>query len=158
MTPTQADIQKRGLDYFRHVVALAYREIGVLRASNHQAIFSKANIPGGFFGQNRKAEARELYKSSLSDNSITQTLDRYVRRTGLTLEDVHEAFRAGNWSLAPRVCAFGGPKWAAIASVAVQLGLAIQGQVWPEVARLADLVDTLEHNNGKIIEKFAQLN
>src|SRR5713226_837411 len=121
MTPTQADVQKRGLDYFRRVVTLVYREIGVLKPSNHQAIFSKANIPGGFFGQNRKAQARELYKSSLSDNSITQTLERYEERTGLTLEDVHEAFGAGNWRLASGVCAFGGPKWAAIANVAIQL-------------------------------------
>jgi hypothetical protein len=157
MTPTQADVQKRGLDYFRRVVALVYREVGVLRASNHKALFSKANIPGGFFGQDRKAHARRLYKSSLSDNSITQTLERYKRRTGLTLEDVHEAFDAGNWRLASGVCAFGGPKWASIANVAIQLGSAIQGQIWPEVARLADSVETLEHNNGKIIKKFAQL-
>jgi hypothetical protein len=152
MTPAHADIQKRGLNYFRRVVALAYREIGALRPSNHPVIYSKANIAGGFFGGNRKAEARELYKSSLSDNSIAQTLDRYAGRTGLTLEDVHEAFRAGSWRSASGAYKYGGPKWAAIASVAVQLGLAIQGEAWPELARLADLVDTLQHNNGKIID------
>ncbi len=157
MTLPQAALQKRGLNYFRHVVRLVYREIGVLNESNHKVIFSKANITGGFFGQNRKAAAREIYKSSLSDTSITQTLGRYAKSTGLTLQEVHEAFRDGNWSLASGICKFGGPKWAAIASAAIQLGLAIQGQAWPEVARLTDLVDTLEHNNGKIIDKFGQL-
>ncbi|HEV1993743.1 MAG TPA: hypothetical protein VGR03_05385 [Candidatus Acidoferrum sp.] len=157
MTLARAAVQKRGLDYFRHVVGLTYREIGALQARNHQVIFSKANIAGRFFGQNRKAAARALYKSSLSDTSITQTLGRYAKDTGLTLEDVYEAFRDGNWSLAPGVCAFGGPKWAAIANVAIQLGAAIQGQIWPEVARLADLLDTLEHNKANIIDKFAQL-
>jgi hypothetical protein len=157
MALTQVTIQKRGLDYFRRVVALVYREIGVLRASNHQAIASKANAAGGFFGLDRKAQAKQLYKLSLADISITQTLGRYAKRTGLTLEDVHEAFRAGNWGSASGRFAFGGPKWAAITKAAIQLGSAIQDQDWPEVERLADLVDTLEHNNGRIVGKFVQL-
>ena len=157
MALTQLTVHKRGLDYFRRVVALVYREIGVLKASNHQVIASKANVAGGFFGPDRKAQAKQLYKLSLTDISIAQTLGRYAKRTGLTLEDVYEAFRAGSWGSASGGLDFGGPKWAAVTKAAIQLGSAIQDQVWPEVERMADLVDTLEHNNGKIVGKFAQL-
>lgn len=150
-------MQNRSLDYFTRVVALVYREIEVLRTSHHRLIASKANLVGGFFGPDRKAQAKQLYKLSLTDTSVTQTLGRYERRTGLTREDVNEAFRDGNWSTASGAFAFGGPKWAAITRTAMQLASAIQGQDWPEVGRLTDLVNTLEHNNGKLVRKFVQL-
>jgi hypothetical protein len=153
----QSIIQRPGLDYFRRMVALVYREIGALKVSNHHLFASKANLAGGYFGQARKVQAKQLYKLSLTDTSITQTLERYSKRTGLTLEDAHEAFSTGNWHSASGVYLFGGPKWATITSVAIQLRLAIQDQNWPEVARLANLVETLEYNNGKIFAKFAQL-
>ncbi len=150
-------IQSRGLDYFRRVVALVYREIGVLKASNHAAIASKMNAAGGFFGQQRKVEAKKLYKLSLTDISIDQTLARYAKRTGLALEDVFEAFQSGSWGTASGGFAFGGPRWAAITKAAIELASAIRSKAWSEVEAVVSNIDGLKHNNGPIVGKFPQL-
>jgi hypothetical protein len=140
---SEAAIQKRGIDYFRRAVALIYREIGVLRVANHKVIAEKANMTGGFFGPDRKMQAKQLYKLSLTDSSVAHTRARYLKRTGLTLEEVHEAFHAGSWRSASGGFAFGGPKWAAISAAAIELGSAIQAKAWPEVQRLTNLIDRL---------------
>lgn len=151
------NIQSRGLDYFRRVVALVYREIGVLKASNHAAIAAKINTAGDFFGQQRKVEAKRLYKLSLTDISVDHTLMRYAKRTGLTLDDVYEAFRSGQWGTASGGFAFGGPRWAAITKAAIELGSAIRSKTWAEVEAAINVINGLEHNNGPIVGKFAQL-
>jgi hypothetical protein len=150
-------IQSRGLDYFRRVVALVYREIGVLKAPNHAAVAAKINAAGGFFGPQRKVEAQKLYKLSLTDISIDYTLTRYAKRTGLTLDDVYEAFRSGKWGTASGEFGFGGPRWAAITKTAIELGSAIRGKNWSAVEAAISEIDGLEHNNGRIVGKFAQL-
>ena len=157
MAAPTTTIQSRGLDYFRRVVALVYREIGVLKASNHAAVAAKINAAGGFFGPQRKVEAQKLYKLSLTDISVDHTLTRYAKRTGLTLDDVYEAFRSGKWSTASGGFAFGGPKWAAITKTATELGSAIRSKNWSEVEATINVIDGLEHNNGRIVGKFAQL-
>ncbi|MFQ5662352.1 MAG: hypothetical protein ACE5HL_00770 [Terriglobia bacterium] len=157
MAITPTNVQNQGLDYFRRVVALVYREIGVLEASNHAAIAAKINAAGGFFGQQRKVEAKKLYKLSLTDISVDHTLTRYAKRTGLTLEDVYEAFRSGTWRTASGGFAFGGPRWAAITKAAIELGSAIRSKSWSEVGGLVNVIDGLEHNNGRIVDKFSEL-
>ena len=157
MTMATPNIQSRGLNYFRRVVALLYREIGVLKASHHVAIAAKVNKSGGFFGEQRKVEAKKLYKLSLTDISIDLTLTRYVKRTGLTLEDVYEAFQSGTWGSASGTFSFGGPRWAAIALAAIELASAIRSKAWPEVEDVIGKIDGLKHNNGSIVTKFAQL-
>jgi hypothetical protein len=154
---TQIAIERRGIDYFRRVVALLYREIGVINAVNHPMIAAKARLDGSFFGPNRKQGAKQLYKLSLTDIALAQTLKRYEERTGLDLKDIHEAFRDGNWCTRSGAIAFGGPKWSAITEATIQLGTAIEGKLWPEVKRLIDLIDTLEHNSERLINKFEQL-
>ena len=150
-------IQSRGLDYFRRVVALVYREIGALKSSNHAAVAAKMNAAGGFFGPQRKIEAQKLYKLSLTDISVDHTLTRYSKRTGLTLGDVYEAFRSGKWTTASGGVAFGGPKWAAITKTATELGSSIRSKNWLEVEATIKVIDGLKHNNGPIVGKFAQL-
>jgi hypothetical protein len=154
LVPTDAEIQKKGLEYFRRVVALVYREIGVLRSGNHARIAAKAKLSGGFFGGDRKVQAKELYKLSLTDPNVDLTLSRYEKRTGLSLADLREAFAVGDWGQPP---SFGGPKWAAIAAAAIELAGAVRGGASSEVARITAVVDGLEHNNGRIIAKFNQL-
>ena len=157
MESAQIAVQKRGLDYFRRVVALIYREIGVLRLRHHRLIASKAKLVGELFGPDRKVQAKRLYKLSLTDTSITQTLGRYEQRTGLTLQDVYEASRDWNWSCASGNVSFGERRWAAITKAGIELAAAIQSNDWLAVGRLADLVDKLEHNSGRITGKFTQL-
>ena len=153
----EAAIQKKGLDYFRRILVLLYREIGVLKVGNHAGVVAKAKLSGGFIGENRKVQAKELYKISLTDPQVGYTLARYEKRTGLSLSDVHEAFRDGNWGTQSRGYAFGGPKWAEIASAAVDLGTSIQRMAWSDVERLTRRIEGLEHNNGRIVDKFKQL-
>lgn len=143
----------RGLDYFRRVVALLYREIGVITGRNHAELAAKAKSREPFFAD-RKGQAKQLYKLSLTDSKIEHTLARYERRTGLSLEDVRRAFAEGHWGDPP---SFGGPKWGAVAAAAIQLGDAIDHNTWSEVDRLVHYIDGLQHNNGRVVSKFPQL-
>lgn len=148
-----ASIRAKGLDYFRRTVAMLYREVGVLKPKNHPSLAKKAKLAEPFFAD-RKAQAKQLYKLSLTDRMLDLTLDRYEKRTGLSLKDVHDVFAEGTWGSPP---SFGGPKWAEIAATAIDLGNALGEQRWGEVAELTQVVDSLEHNNGRLIDKFSQL-
>lgn len=150
----EAAIRTKGLDFFRRTVALLYREIGVLKPANHAGVAAKAKLSEPFFAD-RKAQAKQLYKLSISDPTVELTLARYEERTGLTLEDSRQAFEEGKWGNPP---SFGGRKWAAIASAAIKLGDAIREKAWPQVYQLTQEIHGLEHNNGRIVAKFSQLN
>jgi hypothetical protein len=147
-------VQKRAIDYFRRLVALIYREIGVLKSANHPDIAKKALLQGGFFGADRKEKAKQIYRLTLTDSTRDQIVARYVKQTGLTLHDVAEAFEAGHWPGA----AFGGPKWGKIVRFTIELGSAIQNGTWDNAERLLVEIDKLEHNTGRIVSKFVQLN
>lgn len=150
----EISIRNTGLDYFRRAVALVYREIGVLRPTHHSAIAAKTTSSREFFGPDRKSRAKGLYKLSITDPDISFTLARYEKHTGLTLDDVREAFANGRWGNPP---SYGGPKWAAITSAAVDLAEAIRRKAWPEVPAIVSRINGLNHNNGRIVGKFKQL-
>lgn len=78
-------------------------------------------------------------------------------RTGLTLEDIYEAFDRGKWKTVTGTVAFGGPKWAATAKFTLDLRDAMASQDQQRQTMLIAKIDTLEHNNGRVIEKFSQL-
>ena len=126
----------------------------MLQPRNHPRVAAKRKLSEGFFPKERKAQAKSFYKLSLTDPQPELTLVRCEKRTGLSLEDVREAFEYGNWGNPP---SFGGPKWAAIASEAINLGAAIREETWSEVDRITRVIDGLHHNNGRIVAKFAQL-
>ena len=147
-------VQKRALDYFRRLVALIYREIGVLKFANHPEIAKKALLQGGFFGPDRKERAKQIYRLTITDSIRDQIVARYVKQTGLSLDDVAVAFETGRWQGA----AFGGPKWGKIVRSTIELGNAIQNGTWDDAERLLAEIDRLEHNTGRIVSKFVQLN
>ena len=147
-------VEQRALDYFRRLVALIYREIGVLKPRNHPEIAKKALLQGGFFGADRKEKARQIYQLTLTDNTRDPIVARFVKQTGLTLQDVALAFEAGHWLGS----AFGGPKWAQIVRSTIELGNALEKNALDEAERLLAEIDRLEHNTGRIVSKFSQLN
>jgi hypothetical protein len=149
----EAAVRAKGLDYFRRTTAMLYREIGVIQRKNHPAVAAKAKTSEPFF-KDRKGQARQLYKLSVTDLTIDETLSRYEKKTGLTLQDVYEAFATGSWGNPP---SFGGPKWAAIAQAAVHLSSALREKNWSEVERLTGSIGQLQHNNGPLVGKFPQL-
>ena len=72
-------IRARGLNYFRRTVALLYREIGVLKPFNHPGVAVKAKFSEPFFAD-RKVQAKQLYKLSITDPTVELTLARYEKR------------------------------------------------------------------------------
>jgi hypothetical protein len=146
-------IRVKGLDYFRRTTAMLYREIGVLLPKNHAAMAARARLSEPFF-KDRKIQARQLYKFSLTDLTVDSSLARYEKKTGLTVHDIREAFANGKWGNPP---SFGGPKWATIAEAVIQISDALRQKNWKEVERLTSVIDQLRHNNGRLVDKFSQL-
>jgi len=140
------------------LVALSYREIGVLDQRNHPTLAAKRNLGSGFFiTPTRKKMAREIYQSIASLKDSSAILAAFEKRTGLSLGDVDRAFREGRWQNASGGYSFGGPKWAAVTRVALSLIAAVQDDDLFCIRNLLEQVPSLEHNNGKIFDKFREL-
>jgi hypothetical protein len=144
------------IDCFQRLVSLLYREIGVIRPQNHAAVAAKAKLSAPFF-KDRKREAKRLYQETRHEKRPQVILGVYESRTGLTLEDIYEAFDRGKWKTATGIVAFGGPKWAATAKFTLDLRDAIASQDQQLQTTLVAQIDTLQHNNGRVVEKFSQL-
>jgi hypothetical protein len=151
-----AQLRQTALDDYRRLVALLYREIGVLRTSNH-ALASKAKKNDALFCQARKQRAKDIYRVTLSQTDPAQIAAEYHTLSGLTLQDLHEAFANGRWAGYDGRCSYGGPRWATIADTTINLGNALQQQAWNDIPPILDTIKTLQHNNGYITEKYPQL-
>ncbi len=143
-------------DCFQRLVSLLYREIGVLKPKNHADVAAKAKLSAPFF-KDRKREAKRLYQETRHEKRPQVILGAYEARTGLTLEDIYEAFDRGKWKTVTGTVAFGGPKWAATAKFTLDLRDAMASQDQERQTMLIAKIDALEHNNGRVIEKFSQL-
>lgn len=157
MSSGEGKLRSQALDYLRRLVALAYREIGVLETRNHKAIAAKAKRDDGFFGTGRKERAKQLYRMTLAETATAKILDLYERQTGLSLENVLDAFENGEWRNPSGEFSYGGPKWASIVRCTIQLRDAIGNEAWAEIEELLKRINTLEHNTARIVEKFSQL-
>jgi hypothetical protein len=144
------------IDCFRRLVSLLYREIGVLKPQNHADIAAKAKLSAPFF-KDRKREAKRLYRETRYEERPQVILEAYRAHTGLTLEDIYQAFGRGKWMTASGRIAFGGPKWAATAKFTLDLRDAIASRDQERQTILIANIAALEHNNGRIVEKFSQL-
>jgi hypothetical protein len=153
----EAQLTVAALNHYRRLVALLYREIGVLRDANHSlARKAKAKDPL-FQNETRKSRARDIYRATLSQTEPQKIAAAYESRSGLSLKEVHEAFASGQWKNRSGEYSFGGPRWALIAETALKLGVALEHQRVSELSGLIATVLTLEHNNGRITQKYSQL-
>jgi hypothetical protein len=150
-------LEDEALAYFRKLVSFLYREIGAMRRENHPTIFDRSTLASSGFSKSRKQEARRIYFETLSSRDVREVVAPYRTKTGLSIEDVRDAFRDGDWLLRARRYFFGGPKWARIADVTLELGQAISVGRWDLVPQLIAEVNVLRHNNGRIVDKFGEL-
>ena len=150
-------VEQEGLDYFRKAVSFLYREIGVLKHYNCKHIASKAKFEDQFFPTKRKILAKEIYYKTKKEKNIRSILKPYEHITGLTLENLYECFRDGNWLDNKGYFSFGGPKWAEIAKIIIMLGQAIDSQNIDSISGLLVKAKKLKHNNGLLADKFQEL-
>lgn len=145
------------MDIYRKVVSFVYREIGAMRPANHQVLYHRSLLPTPGLARTRKETARKLFCQTRNEADPEKVETAYRRVWGLSLEEVREAFQVGDWLLGGRTYSFGGPRWAAIASAAIQLRDSIRHGDAAAVADLLRQVPTLSHNNGLLVDKFPQL-
>ncbi len=148
---------QKAVDTFRRLVALLYREIGVLLPRNHEEVATKRRMSMKFFDENRKTTSHAVYRRTRNDPDLDSTPAELERITGLSLQDVRRAFCDGHWANASGRYSFGGPRWCRIAEGCISLGNAIRSNDAAATTDALDNISRLEHNNGKIIDKFPQL-
>ena len=146
------------LEAFRKIISFLYREVGVLDSRNHPQIAKQRRLEYGFFATpQRKTIARELYLRTRSVEDPSQIIRPYEEVTGLSVAEVERAFSEGNWQNSRGQYSYGGPKWAAIAKTAIELKSALEADDNVALDQLLAKVPELEHNNGRLIDKFPEL-
>lgn len=147
------------LDTYKKLVALLYRKIGILVTRNHPEIANKRKIKSGFFSTPaRKNMSREIYRKTRQYAEHKSILRMFEEQTGLSLLDIEQAFSEGDWKNSAGKHSYGGPKWASIARVTLSLQKAIEECDSVVKGQLLIEVDKLVHNNGRIVDKFPELN
>jgi hypothetical protein len=146
------------LDTFRRLVALLYREIGVLNPRNHPELAGKRKLESGYFATPaRKIMARQVYQRTKPAPDPEAITYEFETLTGLSLHDIEGAFREGTWKNALGGYSYGGPKWASIARATISLRDAIVNHDASGMRHLLREINGLEHNNGRIVTKFSEL-
>jgi hypothetical protein len=154
---TELSPEDEAPDYFRKLVSFLYREIGAMRRENHPAIFDRSTLASSGFAADRKQQAKRIYFQTVSSMDVAQVVAPYRAKTGLSLQDVRDAFRDGDWLLGARRYSFGGPNWARIADATLELGRAISDKRRDAAQHLIAEINVLCHNNGRIVDKFNEL-
>ena len=150
MTP-----ETEALEWYRRLVSFLYREIGAMKRDNHSALYDKSNISQ--VHSTRKVDAKRFYDESKSQNTVKAIVRRYEDWSGLTLGELLEAFRNGDWLLGRTHHSFGGPKWAKVTETTLALQQAITNKKWRQIPQLVSEIKKLRHNNGWVVDKFKEL-
>lgn len=148
------DDRETALFIFRKLIFALFSEIGALQPDNHPEIAKKADLTHGFFQREREKQSAQLYLLTEQAQTTGEILQPYIDRTGLTLEDVERAFREGNWRNKFKGYTFGGPRWARIARIAMELRDVIDRQAWEEARPLIYDIKKMKHNRGLLIDLF----
>lgn len=148
------DSQQQAYYIFRKLVYVLYQEIGALQRRNHPQIARKAYLKTAFFTGDRERQAASLYHQIENEENLDAIVFMFQQRTGLTLEDIHQAFAEGNWRSKYSVYNSGGPKWVRIAEVTLELRKLIQEQNWEEAEVLMQEIKGLKTNQGYLVNLF----
>ena len=140
--------------FFRKLVYALYLEIGALQPYIHPEIASKADINNAFFKGERKRQAVDLFSQIESETSPAKVIAPYQERTGLALEDIHRAFVEGKWRSKHGGYYFGGPRWARIAEITLELRLRIEQEEWDRAEDLLYDIKRLKTNQGFLVHLF----
>ncbi len=148
------DDRETALYVFRKLVYVLYLEIGALQPRIHREVARKAKLDNAFFQRDKEREAARLDRQVENETDPEKIVAPYQERTGLTLEDIHQAFAEGDWKNKFGSYNFGGPKWVRIAETALELRKKIEQQDWEGAAELVYEVKGLKSNQGYLINQF----
>lgn len=139
---------------YRKLIYVLYLEIGALQPRIHAEVAARADLRSAFFERNKERHAAALYHQSESEAEPAKIEMPYQQRTGLTLEDIHQAFAEGEWKNKFGQYNFGGPKWAHIAKLTLELRDLIQKGQWEDASALVYEIKKLKTNQGHLVNQF----
>lgn len=142
------------LYFFRKLVYVLYLEIGALRPEIHPELAAKANLKTAFFEREKEKQATALYRLTETEEQPDRIAAPYAERTGLSLQDLHRAFTEGNWRNKFGAYTFGGPRWARIAEVTLDLKKRIEQGDWEKTADLVYEIKKLKTNQTYLVNHF----
>jgi hypothetical protein len=140
--------------FFRKMVTVLYWEIGALTPRVHKALANKAYLKTAFFQRDKERMSAALYRLVTKETEPSAIIEPFRERTGLTLEDIHQAFAEGNWKNKFGGYTFGGPRWAEIAEFTMKLRSLIETEQWEEAKMLLFEIKALKTNQGYLINQF----
>jgi hypothetical protein len=148
------DDKATALYFFRKLVYVCYLEIGSLQHRNHPQMAAKALLKTAFFEREKEKQAASLYRMTENEESPAVILAPYIERTGLTLENVHRAFAEGDWKNKFGKYTFGGPRWARISELTLELQKLIEQGEWEKTADLIYEIKKLKTNQTYLVSHF----
>ncbi len=148
------DDKAAALYFFRKMVYVVYLEIGSLKHRNHPQLAAKALLKTAFFEREKEKQAAALYLQTETEESPAIIIAPYAERTGLTLEDVQRAFAEGDWKNKFGGYTFGGPRWARIAELTLDLQKLIEQGDWEKTVDLVYEIKKLKTNQTYLVNHF----
>jgi hypothetical protein len=145
--PTAAKIETQALCYFRFFVYREYREIRYL-GNPRVGLYDKFSHRYRELQELTRESFARLWYGTASERDPARIKQPFEELTGLTLQQLEEAFRKGEWQpLKAVVKVFGGPYHAEIVVHTLRLGDAIAAGRWADLVpqELAVLRD-IRHN------------
>jgi hypothetical protein len=142
------------LYFYRKLVYVLYLEIGALQHRVHPQLATKARLKTAFFEREKEKQAVELYQLTENEENPAKIVEPYEERTGLSLVDVHRAFVEGDWRNKFSQYTFGGPRWARVAEVTLELGRLIEQNDWEKATELVFEIKKLKTNHGFLVSYF----
>lgn len=144
------EVERRALCYLRFFVYREYREIRYLGNPETGRYDKFSDRCSELYELDRKSFA-SLWYQIVSETDPAVITKPFEDRTGLTLQEVEEAFRWGDWyQFGSATKNYGGLKHAEIVLHTIQLGDAITAGRWADLVphELAVLRD-IEHNRPR---------
>ena len=145
--PNVAKVESQALCYFRFFVYREYREMRFL-GNPRIGAYAKFSHRYGKLQQLARDSFARVWHQMASEREPARISQAFEDLTGLTLQEVEEAFRKGEWQPVTSVVkTFGGPRHADIVLHTRRLGDAIEAGRWADLVpqELAALKD-ISHN------------
>jgi len=146
--------QEEALYFYRKLIYVLYLEIGVLTPQIHSGTAAKADITNGFFHGEKQKQAAGLYHQVEAETDTNKIIAPFIERTGLTIEDILQAFQEGNWRNKFGAYHFGGPRWVKIAEAALELKKRIDQEDWEQATELVFDIKRMKTNQGFLVNQF----
>jgi len=142
-----------GLCYFRNLVARCYREARYIgTAGKHRDFEPYYQICRTKLDYGR-AWVIPVFQQIRNQKDISTIESTFAERLdGLRLEDLHQVFTHGDWSLN-----IGGSKWATILEHTIALRVALNQNDSANIGSLVERINGLRHNTRRVVDDFIEL-